>query len=195
MNENPKRIFLISPVLFDNEEEAERNLFITERVIESLQDFGFEVMDVISLLKEANKKKNNLIVGMNNKKISDHSWANFCLFRYLCANMAFCDYVAIAGDIDECLIAGSLYLNSLLMQMPVVVPVSNLDGVSIKVEAVAEMRLPYINYKNIRPKINGSTRDDNKNRVDIENSGNIPPIDRDLGNWFDSQFKNKGEKP
>lgn len=195
MSKTTKKIFLISPVLFDNEEYAERNLFITERVIESLQDFGFEVIDMISLLKEANKEKNNLIVKEDKKTISDHAWVNFCLFRYLCSNMVFCDYVAIAGDIDECLIAGLLYLNSLLMQMPMVVPVSNPDGVSIKVEAVAEMRLPYINYKNIRPKINGSTRDGNKDRVDIENSGNIPLIDRDLGGWFDSQFKNKGEKP
>ena len=195
MSKKPKKIFLISPVSFDSKKEEKKNLRIVEGMIGFFRDFDFEVIDMISLLKEANKKKNNLIVKEDKKTISDHAWVNFCLFRYLCSNMVFCDYVAMAGNVDGCAISASLCLNSLIMQMPVIVPVVNSGDRSVKVEAGTEILLPYIDYEKIQPNINGSAWGSNQNCVDIENSGNIPPIDKDLGSWFNSQFPNKGEKP
>jgi len=198
MSEKPKKIFLISPVSFDNKKEERRNLKIIDDVIGIFNNFGFEVMDIVTLLKEANKKKNDLVTGINNKRVSNVSWANFCLLGYLCGNMAFCDYMTMVGNIDNCIIAGSLLLNGMIMQIPIITPVSTPEGTRIRVEANEIVLLPYVDYDSIKPKINGSAwgneRKNKEDVIDVENTGKIPPIDNDLGRWFDTQFKPKKDK-
>jgi hypothetical protein len=174
------RVMLISRVTFNNQQEEEKNIEVLNKVRTYLENNNFEVIDLRTLLMEANERISSFRYGPK-MLVSKNAWISFCCMNFVLSNLAYCNNIFVCDNCEDCTIA--IQIVSMAQAMGLSMVYLNEKKILTE-EKFSEMVLPYIEYE----KNNTDNEDHEGYEEEIEYKKETPAPNRndmDMEDWFE----------